>query len=171
MTNQDSALTLITRSGLELKVRPASPEDDAALAAFFEHVTKDDLRYRFLSAMQKVPTAQIEAMTHVDHRQNEDFMVYEAATGELIANAMLAADKSLETAEVAIAVHSDFKGRGIESALLEYVTRFAKTKGIRKLLSIESRENHCAIELERKMGFTMRGIDDDPMLVVLEARL
>ncbi len=44
-------------------------------------------------------------------------------------------------------------------------------RGIKKLQAIESRENHCTIELERKLGFTSRGIEDDPMLILLEARL
>lgn len=162
---------LETNTGLRCGVRPAEPTDDAALAAFFEHVSRDDLRFRFLSPVAKVPAKQIAAMTHVDHRQTEDFMVFAEGGSEVIANAMLAADTSLDTAEVAITVHSDFKGQGLETALLEFVTAAARARGIKKLMSIESRENHCTIELEQKMGFKARGVDDDPMLVVLEASL
>jgi len=170
MTPNDT-VELITKAGLCIAVRPANEKDDPALAAFFEHVSKDDLRFRFLSAVQKVSPEQIAAMTHVDHRQTEDFLVFESGGPEIIGNAMLAADKSLQTAEVAFTVHSDFKGQGIESALLKYVTETARARGIKKLQSIESRENHCTIELERTMGFTARGIEGDPMLVLLEASL
>jgi len=162
---------LETKTGFRVSVRPADASDDAALSSFFEHVSRDDLRFRFLSPIAKVSPGQIAAMTHVDHRQTEDFMVLVAGGQDVIANAMLAADKSFETAEVAIAVHSDFKGKGIEQALLEHVTRCAKERGIKRLQSIENRENHCAIELERKLGFTARGIEGDPMLVLLEASL
>ena len=170
MTTQD-ATTLETRSGLHFRVRPATPSDDAALAAFFEHVSKDDLRFRFLSAIQKVSPQQIEAMTHIDHRQTEDFVVFAAGGRDIVANAMLAADKAMVTGEVAFTVHEDYKGKGLETALLEYVTRAAKAKGLKKLQSIENRENHCTIELERKMGFKAKSIDGDPMLVLLEASL
>ena len=47
----------------------------------------------------------------------------------------------------------------------------AKRRGVKTLQSIESRSNHQAIELEREMGFTARTLDDDPTLVVLEAKL
>jgi acetyltransferase len=170
MTSHDT-VALVTKAGLCITVRPANEKDDPALAAFFEHVSKDDLRFRFLSAVQKVSPEQIAAMTHVDHRQTEDFLVFETGGSEIIGNAMLAADKSLQTAEVAFTVHSDFKGKGIESALLKYVTENARARGIKKLQSIESRENHCTIELERTMGFTARSIEGDPMLVLLEASL
>lgn len=167
----NGTVDLETRTGFRFSVRPANEGDDAALAEFFEHVTKDDLRFRFLSAVQKVSTKQIADMTHIDHRQTEDFLVYVTGDNTIIANAMLAADKKMETAEVAFTVHENFKGKGLETALLEYVTGYAKARGIKKLQAIESRENHCTIELERKLGFTARGIDDDPMLVLLEATL
>jgi acetyltransferase len=162
---------LETRTGYRFNVRPANESDDAALAEFFEHVSKDDLRFRFLSAIQKVSPQQISDMTHIDHRQTEDFLAFAANNGPMIGTAMLAADKAMSTAEVAIAVRSDYKGVGLESALIDHVLRAAKSRGIKKLQSIENRENHCLIELERKMGFTVKGIDNDPMLILLEAAL
>ena len=78
-----NALTeLVTRTGFGAQVRPANDNDDAALTEFFEHVSKDDLRFRFLSAIQHVTPKQIEQMTHVDHRQTEDFLVFEAGISE-----------------------------------------------------------------------------------------
>lgn len=166
-----AAVQLATKTGFRYRVRPASEADDAALTEFFEHVSKDDLRFRFLSAIKKVSQQQIEAMTHIDHRQTEDFLVYAADGTAVIGNVMLAADKYMQAAEVAITVHCDYKNNELEASLLEFAAREAKARGIKKLQSIESRENHCAIELERRMGFTARGIEGDPMLVLLEQRL
>ena len=163
---------LETKSGFRFAVRPADESDDAALTAFFEErVTKDDLRYRFLSPIQHVSKTQIEAMTHIDHRQTEDFVAFAPDHDEIIANAVLAADKAMHTAEVAFTVHADLKGKGIESRLLEYVTAQARARGFKKLIAIEYRENHCMVTLEREMGFKPKGIDGEPMLVQLEAVL
>ena len=160
---------LRTRTGFIVHVRAAEASDDLALARFFEHVSKDDLRFRFLSAVQTVSDTQIAAMTHVDHRQTEDFMVFDGK--RVIANAMLAADKKMETAEVAISIDADYKDRGIESALLDYLAQVAKARGIKKLQAIENRENLSLIELEKKAGYKARGIEGDPMLVMLETTL
>lgn len=168
---KDAAVDLETKTGFRFHVRPAEDTDDAALAEFFEHVTKDDLRFRFLSAVQHVSPKQIEQMTHVDHERTEDYLVFEAGGRRIIGSAMLAADKKMEVAEVAFTIHEDFKNKGLETALLEYVRNRAQAKGIKRLQAIESRENHCTIDLEKRMGFKAKGIDGEPMLVLLEANL
>ncbi len=167
----EPVVDLTTSTGYKLQVRPAHPGDEAALASFFEHVTKEDLRFRFLRSVQKVPEAEIEAMTHVDHVRTEDFLAIVPGTDRIIASVMLAADKAMETAEVAIAIDAEFKGRDIEHAVLEHVTQYAKLHGFKRLQSIESRENRSTIEVERSMGFKARAVDGDPMLVVLETSL
>ena len=84
---------LKTDTGFRLHVRPAGPDDDAALSDFFQHVTKDDLRFRFLSAIQKVSDKQIAEMTHVDHRQTEDFMIVSGGGVQAAAKTNMADDK------------------------------------------------------------------------------
>lgn len=171
MEDANWSAILKTRSGFECPVRPVTTADDPALTAFFAHVTPDDLRFRFLSSIREVGAARIAEMTHIDHKQTQDFVVTEPGGDAIIANAMLAADAQMETAEVAISIREDMKGRGIGWSLLEHVARYARAQGIRKLLSIESRDNHAAIELEREMGFTARPFDGDPALVILESQL
>jgi hypothetical protein len=83
---------LQTKSGLVV-ARPANENDDTALTAFFEdRVTKDDLRYSFLSPIQHVTPNKIAVMTHMDLHQPEDFNAFAPDTDEIIANAVLAAD-------------------------------------------------------------------------------
>lgn len=167
----NGAADLTTRSGYHCHVRPVTVGDEAALAKFFAGVSSDDLRFRFLSGMDKVPDALIAGMTHVDHRKTEDFVVFAPGSDEIVANAMLAADDRLETAEVAISIRSDLRGQGIGWSLLEHVARYARARGIKKLCSIESYANHAAINLEREMGFTARSYEGDASLVLLEASL
>lgn len=162
---------LVTRSGYAFHVRPAAPNDEAALAEFFTHVDKEDLRFRFLSAIQKVGHDQLQALVTVDHRRTENFLAIEAGTGLIIATAMLAADETLTNAEVAIAIRADFKRGGISWTLLDHVARFAVAKGIKTVESMESRDNHAAIELERERGWTASGCPGDPAVMVLRKTL
>jgi len=162
---------LVTRSGFAFHVRPAALSDEPALGAFFEDVDKEDLRFRFLSAVQKVGHSQLMALVSVDHSATENFLAIEPLTGRILATAMMAADKAMETAEVAIAIRADFKGREISWMLLEHVARFAASKGIKSLESIENRANHQAIELERDMGWQAFPCPGDPGLIVLKTNL
>lgn len=160
--------TLITRSGLVLDVRPASPADDSALRDLFDAVSSADRRFRFLTASDRLSDAQVSTMTEVDHRQNESFLAY--AGEELVASAVLACDPAMSVAEVAISIRSDRKGQGIGWTLLEYLSDQAAERGVKRVMSIESRENHEAIAIEREMGFRARSITGDPASVLLERR-
>ena len=163
--------TLATRSGYSFTVHPASPDDSAKLRMLFRSMTPDDLRFRFLSALREVPDATVAALIKVDHDRSEHFLAFDPDTGEMVASAMLAGDPDRKAAEVAIAVHEDYKGRGIGWTLLEAVAGFARDRGFAVLRSIESHDNRAAIELGREMGFTVRALEGEPGLVVVEARL
>lgn len=156
---------LKTRSGLVFRVRPAREGDEAALAGFFAHVTPQDLRFRFLSAMPHVTREQIEMLTHVDHKRTENFLAFTGDGALLVATAMLACDAALKKAEVAIAVHADYKARGLGWELLRYVADAAAARGVETVESIESRDNRAAIEVEEDMGFKVESVPGDPGVV------
>lgn len=159
---------LTTRDGTVLSVRGAYAEDEDALAAFFDLVTAEDRRFRFLTAINHLGHDQLQPLTHVDHWRTESFVAFDAATGELVASAMLACDARMDTGEIAISIRGDYRGRGVAWTLLDLLAEEAERRGLNRVISIEDRDNHAAIELEREKGFEARGIDGDPHLVLLE---
>ncbi len=95
--------TLVTRTGQKLRVRPVRPQDRERLRAMFEHLSPEDLRFRFLTAVPHISDLQLDRLT-------ENFLAFDDADEQLVASAMLAADASMETAEVAISIDEDWKG-------------------------------------------------------------
>lgn len=162
---------LTTRSGVRLKVRPAAPEDESLLTEFFGRVAPEDLRFRFLSAVKKPGHDLVAPLVQVDHTTTENFLAFAENGKTLLATAMLAADPTLERAEVAIATRADAKHQGIGWTLLDHVAGYASARGIGTLESIESRDNREAIGLEREMGFTALPYPGDTTLVLLQKRL
>jgi N-acetylglutamate synthase-like GNAT family acetyltransferase len=174
MTVQDIQRTetlLTTRNGIDFQVRPAIPSDEPALAEFFAHVEKDDLRFRFLSGVSTVGHHLLAMMTNVDHDRTENILAFDTDGKTIIASAMLAADEDGKRAEVAMAIREDFKQKGISWTLLQHLTHIAKAKGIQTLESIEARDHHEAIEMEREMGFKGFAMPGDATLIVLRAEL
>lgn len=159
-----------TRDGTKLDARSAFAEDEPALEAFFERVRDDDRRFRFLSAARHVGHDQLAPLTHCDHWRTESFLVLEHETGALVASAMLACDARMETGEIAVSIDGDYRGRGIGWAILDMLGEEARKRGLKSVISIEDRDNHAAIELERERGFVPHGIEGDPHLVLLEKR-
>lgn len=167
------AAELTTRSGLRLYVRPVTDEDGDMVDRFFSRLTHDDLRYRFLTPIAHPSLSLLEALVRVDHVRTEDFLAFAETNGEmeLVASAMLAADPAMERAAVAIAVLPRFKGRGVGWTLLDFVARDAKTRGIKLLESVESRDNRAVIELEEEMGFSASPYPGDASLTLLRKRI
>lgn len=161
---------MATRDGTVLAVRPVFAEDEAALADFFDKVSPEDRRFRFLTAVNHLEHAQLQPLTHVDHWRTESYIAFDAATGEMAASAMLACDARMDTGEIAISVRSDYRGRGVGWTMLDVLAAEAEKRGLKRVISIEDRDNHAAIELEREKGFVAQGIDGDPHLVMLEKR-
>ena len=158
---------LETRSGIQLDVRPATESDEPALAAFFDRVSDEDRRFRFLTAGKHVSHSQLDPLVHADHFRSESYLAFNRADGSLLASALLACDGPLDTAEVAVSIRSDCRHKGIGWALLDLLAREAQARGVRRVIAIEDRENHAAIELERQKGFVPEPSEGDPRLVVL----
>ncbi len=162
-----TAATLSTRSGIELDVRPATEDDAAILAEFFDRVSDEDRRFRFLAAAEHVSPQQLAPLVQADHFRTESWLGFETESGALIASGLLACDGPLDTGEIAISVASDYRGKGVGWAMLDFLAKQAKERGCRRAIAIESRDNHAAIELEREKGFTPEPFDGDPTMVVL----
>lgn len=169
LTPEAGETSLTTWKDFNFRVRPATPEDEPLLAEFFTHVSPDDRRFRFLSSVAKVSDAVLEQLVSVDHKRSENFLAFDDET--LIGTAMLAADPSLQRAEVAISLRSDYKNRGIGWALLDHLARYAKARGIKRIESVESRENREALSVETDMGFRAEAFPGDASLVLVSKDL
>lgn len=168
---RDCSPYLLARSGARLRLRPATPKDSPLLAEFFRRLAPEDLRFRFLDTGKPLGDAAIRAMLDVDQPRDKHILVFDTATGQLIASMMIIAEPEVGTAEVAIAVASEWKGRGIGWALLRHAKDMARAGGLRKLRSVELRANHSATDAERTLGFRPAEVDGDPGLVMMEADL
>jgi N-acetylglutamate synthase-like GNAT family acetyltransferase len=162
---------LTTWTGFHFSVRPAQATDETALAAFFTHVTPDDLRFRFLTGMKAVAHDRITAMTDIDHHQTENFLAFTDDKTEIIATAMLACDADMKTGEVAIAIRPEYKAKGVSWNLLGHVAAYAEAKGLMTIQSIEARDHHAAIDMERQMGFIAGSYPGDATLVLVKKHL
>lgn len=164
------ASDLVTEQGVRFHVRPVRPDDEPAVAAFFDHVSPEDLRFRFMSGVCKVSRDQIVMMTRVDYVRSISFLAFGEGS-RLLAVAMLATDPDRTRAEIALTTRTDMKGKGISFTLFEHVLRYAKAEGIETVESIESADHDAALRMERELGFTTMADPDDPTVRIARKRL
>ena len=158
---------LLTRSGFAFHVRPVRSDDEPLLAEFFEHVSPEDIRFRFLRGLVHVDHERIAAMVRVDYRRTISFLAFEPGSRSVIATAMLAADPDRTRAEVALVTRADMRERGLSWTLFEHVLHYAETERIGVVEALEFSDHDAAIGMAREMGFACSADPDDPTLRIL----
>ena len=149
--------------GLRVTVRPIRPEDEAAHHDFVEAMTPEDLRLRFFGAVGSFDHSQLARMTQIDY-DREMALIATVASDEGFTRTLgvvrAVADPDNETAEFAVAVRSDQKGRKLGRLLMARIISYARVRGIHWLVGEALRENAPMIALARACGFTITSTED-----------
>jgi acetyltransferase len=144
-------------------VRPIRPEDEAAHHDFVEAMTPEDLRLRFFGAVGSFDHSQLARMTQIDY-DREMALIATVTSDEGFTRTLgvvrAVADPDNETAEFAVAVRSDQKGRRLGQLLMERIVKYARERGIHWLVGEALRENGAMIALARSTGFTITPTED-----------
>lgn len=152
-------------------VRPVRPEDEQLVRAFFRKVTPEDLRLRFFAPVRDFTSAFIARLTQLDYARANAFVAIDEATGEMIGGVRLHADANHETAEFAILLRSDLKGRGLGWKLMEHMIEYARAEGLKRIEGQILRENTVMIRMCKEFGFVVEDDPEDPDLRVARLAL
>nr|WP_294560241.1 bifunctional acetate--CoA ligase family protein/GNAT family N-acetyltransferase [uncultured Rhodopila sp.] len=155
--------------GESMTIRPIRPEDAEAHAAFFSRLSPQDVRYRFFSAIRELSREQIARLTQVDYDREMAFVAVRDTTGETVGVVRLVCEPNGRSAEFAVIVQADMKGRGLASGLMNRVIAWARTKGLSEVTGQILADNTAMLAFIRHMGFSVRRMPDDPE--VMESKL
>lgn len=159
--------------GRDLLLRPIRAEDLPLYREFLAQITSQDLYMRFLAGIHELPEPEIMHFTHVDYDREMAFVVLgrtDTGTEEILGVARTCADPDNVTAEFAVLVRSDMKGRGIGSLLMGKLIRYSRARGIRRLWGNVLSENTAMLHLAKSFGFRVRSIDHDVEEIELDLR-
>ncbi len=157
--------TVLLADGREAFVRPVRPEDEALFRAFFEHVSAEDLRLRFFSAVRHFSHEFIARLTQLDYARAIALVMIEPDTGEMLGAVRLLADADYDRGEYGILVRSDLKGKGIGWRLMRIMIEYAHWLELRLVEGQVLRENRTMIQMCRQLGFRVEPDPDDATLV------
>jgi acetyltransferase len=141
--------------GWKVGVRPMRPEDEPAITAFLGRVSREDLRLRFFHAMKEFSHSFIARLTQLDYARAMAFVATDTTTGEIIGVVRLHSDSLYESAEYAILLRSDLKGKGLGWALMQLLIEYAKAEGLKTISGVVLRENASMLQMCRELGFAL----------------
>jgi acetyltransferase len=147
----------VSWEGAPLLLRPIRPEDAPQHAAFFAALTPEDVRFRMFAQMQTLPPAQLARWTQIDYEREMAFIATRAGSAgpETIGVARAVADPDNISAEFAVVVRSDLKGRGLGALLMEKMLRYCRARGTREVVGDALPDNVRMLALARELGFTV----------------
>jgi acetyltransferase len=155
---------LVDWQGGKLLLRPIRPEDGQAHVAFFNALTPDDVRYRMFVRVRELQPAQLARFTQIDYDREMAFIATRPdAEGhpETLAVGRVVADPDNISAEFAVTVRSDLKGKGLGRMLMNKLIAYCRARGTREIVGEALPQNSPVIGLVRKLGFTVGPVDEE----------
>jgi len=153
--------------GTPVLVRPIRPEDEALYPRFLQHVTTEDLRLRFFAAVKDFSHAFIARFTQIDYARAIAFLIIDTASGDMLGVGRLHRRSHSGTAEFAVLVRSDLKGRGLGWLLMQTLIDYARNEGIEAVQGEVLTENSTMLRMCAELGFDMSESPDDPTVRVV----
>jgi acetyltransferase len=146
-------------NGVQIFVRPLRPEDEPQVHELLEKISAEDLRLRFFASIKEFSHAFLARLVQLDYARAIAFVAIDEVSGEFLGVVRIHADSNYEKAEYAALVRSDLKGRGIGWKLMEYMIRYARSEGLRRVEGEVLQENSTMLQMCLELGFQ---IADDP---------
>ena len=135
------------------------PEDEPLLHDLAEHMSPEDLRLRFFTPVRGLTHTVAARLTQIDYDREMALLAQHDGTGLGIAHFF--ADPDRLRAEYAIAVRSDWQGRGVGHLLMTRLIDIARQCGIGELVGEVLRENAPMLEMCHALGFRLATDPDD----------
>jgi acetyltransferase len=157
------------RDGTALRVTPLRPEDEPLLHDLAAHMSAEDLRLRFFTPVRGLTHAVAARLSQLDY--DRELALLAEREGIALGVAHFFADPDRQRAEYAIAVRSDWKGRGVGFLLMTRLIELARRWSIGELVGEVMRENEPMLQMCRELGFVITPDPNNPPIVLVRKRL
>jgi acetyltransferase len=152
------------RDGWKVCVRPMRPDDEPAIVKLLQNVSPEDLRLRFFHSVKEFSHQFVGRLTQLDYARAMAFVALDPVSKEVIGVVRLHSDSRHETAEYAILLRSELKGKGLGWALMQLLIEYARAEGLKSLYGEVLNENTTMLAMCRELGFKVASDREEPRL-------
>ena len=147
-----------------LLLRPIRPEDGPAHLALFDALSAEDVRYRMFVRVRELSPSQLARFTQIDYDREMAFIatrVKPDGQNETLGVVRVVADPDNVSAEFAVMVRSDLKGRGLGRILMQKLIACCRARGTREIVGEALPQNTRVIRLVKSLGFEVSSVPQD----------
>lgn len=145
--------TIVPRDGRPRRLRPLAPGDEAAVVAFFHHLSPETIRARYGYLIKDMTPERAHHIIAADPADRIALGVFEDGPDgpELCAIGRLVHAPDRSAAECAFLVRDDRRRLGLASRLLLYLRVLARRRRVPRLFAQVRRENRAMLEVFRRV--------------------
>ena len=158
---------LLLAAGECMTFRPITPDDAAVLQAYVRGLSPESRYNRFFGALQELPPAELEHVTHLDRKYDLALLAETNVGGGsiVIGEARHAFAPDRHECEFALSVADGWRRRGIGTLLVADMERRATSLGARRIAADALHSNKPMKALARKTGFCLANVPSDARLI------
>ena len=161
------------RDGTHVMIRPIRKTDAEIERKFIERLSDVSRRFRFLGLIKSPSPELIRQLTDIDYKRDMAFVALVHDSGETrevgVSRFSVAPDGT--SSECAVVVADEWQGRGLGTLLMRHLVEVARSRGIRRMISIDASENTHMRELANFLGFHSQRDPDDAHQVIYSLEL
>lgn len=152
---------LLTRTGIELSLRPIREDDAEALVRAFARLTREQVRMRLFYTLTELPLAVARQLTRINPERSAAYVVTRPGDSEIIGEARIYIDAAAAMAEFAIVVDPDWTGIGVAHGLMTRLINESRQRGLTELWGDVLGDNQPMLDLVQRLGFSRAPHADD----------
>jgi len=156
------------RDGTEIHLRPLRPEDEPKLHDLAAHMNPQDLWLRFFTPVHGLSHTVAARLSQLDY--DREMALLAEYDGAVLGVVHFFADPDKLRAEYAVAVRSDWKGRGLGYLLMTRLIDVARQRGISELVGEVLRENEPMLQMCGELGFAIAADPSDPAVLMVSKK-
>jgi RimJ/RimL family protein N-acetyltransferase len=144
------------RDGTQIFYRPIKPTDEPALSEMMYSLSEKSVQTRYMARTMAFPHRDMQRVTNIDYRQDIAIVaVVPGVSGEeiIVAIAQYFLDPKTKDAEVAFLVQDEWQRKGIGTFLLDYITKIARQRGVRRFWAKVLPTNEAMLAIFHNSGY------------------
>ena len=150
------------RDGREVLLRPIKPEDEPLWLEMFQNFSEESIRYRFFQIIKDTPHEVRVRYCNIDY-DREIAIVAELTEGgqrKVLGVVRVSLEPDRKNGEIAFIIADPWQGLGLGTKMVDHAIEICKDMGIETIYAIMLPDNVRALNLIKKMGFTLRYMED-----------
>ena len=150
------------RDGRTVLLRPIRPEDEPLWLEMFQNFSEESIRYRFFQIIKDTPHETRVRYCNIDYDREIAIVpeLTEEGRRKILGVVRVSIEPDGKAGEIAFIVADPWQGLGLGTKLVDYAIEICKEREIETLYAIILPDNYRAMNLMKKMGFTLSYMED-----------